>query len=106
MGHIVRIPVALRASSFSAPSVVHSSSFSSAYDVTFGYSGSFSPTFIGLSAATTFSDTIAGGINNTCGAGNPDAKYYPVTVLATTKFLRVTTTGTGRRITLRSYSIY
>ena len=71
--HSVRIPVVVQPVALAAPAQV-----SGSYNVTFGYTGSFSATARGLVPATTFSDSISTG----------QQLYYTVTVPAGSTYAR------------------
>jgi Fibronectin type-III domain/Subtilase family len=82
--HNVRIPMVVRPVALAAPVQV-----SGSYNVTFGYSGTFSATGRGLVAAVTTPGTVADDpTNSTCSLASPNAVLVPVAVAAGTTHAR------------------
>jgi subtilisin family serine protease len=76
--HTVRIPMVVKPVALVAPSQVSGTGDTISYDVSFGYTGSFSATARGLVPATTFTDSISTG----------QQQYYTVTVPAGSSYAR------------------
>ena len=89
-GHVVRIPIVIRPVALAAPIEVSSNGSAINYNVTFGYTGSFTATARGLVPATVNADTVAddpadGACTTTSSAY---MKLYPVTIAAGTTLAR------------------
>jgi hypothetical protein len=83
--HSVRIPVVVRPVALAAPTQVTTNSF----NVTFGYSGSFTATARGLVPATVTPGTVADDpTDSTCSLTSPNAQLIPVTIPAGTTYAR------------------
>ena len=82
--HNVRLPIVVRPVALSAPTQVGGS-----YNVTFGYSGSFTATARGLVPATITADTVADDpTDSSCSLASPNAKLIPVAIPAGTTYAR------------------
>ncbi len=82
--HVVRSPIVIRPVALAAPSQV-----SGSYNVTFGYTGSFSATPRGLVPATVTAGTVADDpTDSTCSLSSPNAQLIPVTIPAGTTYAR------------------
>jgi subtilisin family serine protease len=82
--HNVRIPMVVRPVALAAPAQVTGS-----YNVTFGYTGSFTATARGLVSAAITPGTVADDpTDSTCSLSSPNAQQIPVTVPAGTTYAR------------------
>ena len=91
-GHTVRLPVVVRPVALAAPAAVSGTGGPINYNVTFGYTGSFTASARGLIPAAIAADTVADDpTDSTCSLASPNAKLIPVTVLAGTTYARFAT---------------
>ena len=82
--HVVRSPIVISPVALAAPTQV-----SGSYNVTFGYTGSFSATPRGLVPATVTPGTVADDpTDSTCSLTSPNAQLIPVTVPAGATYAR------------------
>ena len=87
--HNVRIPVVIRPVALAVPASVSGTGGPISYNVTFGYTGTFSAAARGLVAATTFAGTVTDDpTDSTCSLASPNAVLVPVTVPAGTTHAR------------------
>ena len=87
--HNVRIPVVVRPVALAAPAEVSGTGGAISYDVTFGYSGTFSASARGLVPATITADTVADDpTDSQCSLSTPNAKKIDVVVPAGTTVAR------------------
>jgi hypothetical protein len=83
-GHVVRIPVVIRPVALAAPTQV-----SGSYNVTFGYTGSFTATARGLIPAATTSGNVSDDpTDGACSLTAPNAQLIPVSIAAGTTYAR------------------
>jgi hypothetical protein len=88
-GHVVRIPVVVRPVALAAPSQVSSVGTSTSYNVTFGYTGSFTAAARGLIAAMATLGTVADDpTDSTCSLASPNAQLISVVIPASTTYAR------------------
>jgi hypothetical protein len=87
-GHVVRSPFAVRPVALVAPAEVSSNGSPINYQVTFGYTGSFSAVPRGLIPATTTAGTVADDPTNRFVVGGPGTRSFPVTIPTGTTFAR------------------
>lgn len=87
--HLVRSPIVVRPVALAAPRSVTSPAAGTSYDVTFGYTGSFSATPRGLVPATLTAGTVLDDpTDSTCSLSSPNAQKHDVTVPAGTTYAR------------------
>ena len=86
--HNVRIPLIVRPVALAAPASVSGTGGAINYNVTFGYTGSFSATARGLIPATTFAGSVADDPTDNFVPGGPGQVAIPVTVPAGTTYAR------------------
>jgi hypothetical protein len=86
--HSVRIPLVVRPVALAAPREVSGNGDPISYDVTFGYTGSFSATGRGLVAATTTAGSVADDPGDNFVPGGPGTVSFPVTIPAGTTYAR------------------
>ena len=83
-GYAVRSPVVLRPVALAAPAAA-----SGSYNVTFGYSGTFTATARGMVAAALTNGTVADDpTDGACSLATPNAQLIPVTIPAGTTYAR------------------
>ncbi len=88
-GHVVRIPVVIRPVALAAPRQVTGTGGAINYNVTFGYSGSFTATARGLVPAALTAGTVADDpTDSTCSLTSPNAQLIPVAIPAGTTYAR------------------
>ncbi len=88
-GHIVRIPVVIRPVALAAPAAVSGTGGPISYNVTFGYTGSFTATPRGLIAPTITSGTVSQDPDQTFNpADSAGTVAIPVTIAAGTTYAR------------------
>jgi hypothetical protein len=86
--HNVTSPLVIRPVALSAPAQVSSNGTAINYNVTFGYTGSFTATPRGLVPATTIADTVVDDPTNNFVVGGPGTKSYTVVIPAGTTYAR------------------
>lgn len=86
--HNVRIPMVVRPVALAAPPQVSGNGDPISYNVTFGYSGTFSAAARGLIPATTFVDSITDDPTDNFVPGGPGTNSYSVTVPAGSTYAR------------------
>lgn len=87
--HNVRIPLVVRPIVLSAPAQVSGTGGPISYNVTFGYTGTFTATARGLVPAEITAGVVADDpTNSTCSLASPNAQLIPVTVPAGTSHAR------------------
>jgi subtilisin family serine protease len=86
--HNVRIPMVVRPVALAAPTQVSGNGGAINYNVTFGYTGSFTATARGLVPATATADTITDDPTDSFVPGGPGTKSFSVGIPAGTTYAR------------------
>lgn len=85
----VRIPLVVKPVALAAPAAVFGTGDPISFDVTFGYTGSFTAAARGLIPSAITADTIADDpTDGACSLSTPNAKLIPVTIPADTTYAR------------------
>ncbi len=87
--HVVRVPMVVRPVALSAPAQVNGNGAALNYDVTFGFSGPFGASPVGLVPAAVTAGVVADDpTDSTCSLSSPNAQLIPVSIPAGTTYAR------------------
>jgi subtilisin family serine protease len=86
--HTVRSPIVIRPVALAAPAEVSGNGGAINYNVTFGYSGAFATTGLGLIEPVTNAGTVADDPGDSFSPGGPGTASIPVTIAANTTVAR------------------